>query len=193
MPRALKTFHAHLGFYDTIVAVPSRAAALRAWGSRQDLFRDGFARPSEDRAAIAAALAKPGVVLRRPAGSNASYSENPVLPQVPKAPRKPKPAKEPTAKVTPVPLPKPAKTTPPKIAPKPKLPPPNRRDIDAAEKAQAELRREEERVIAALAKRKAALDDEELRTRNAFRARRQKAQAALAQAHQVYKEALNRG
>src|SRR4029079_17852375 len=70
MPPRLKVFQAHLGFFDTVVAAPSRAAALKAWGSRQDLFRDGQARPASDPGAIAAALAKPGLVLRRPVGSN---------------------------------------------------------------------------------------------------------------------------
>jgi len=36
--RKLKVFQAQLGFYDTVVAVPGRAAALRAWGVHQDLF-----------------------------------------------------------------------------------------------------------------------------------------------------------
>ena len=32
MPRPLKVFRAHLGFYDTVVAVPSQKAAAEAWG-----------------------------------------------------------------------------------------------------------------------------------------------------------------
>jgi hypothetical protein len=192
MPRPLKTFQAHLGFYDTVVAAPSRAAALRAWGSRQDLFRDGSAKPANDPAAIAAATAKPGVVLRRPAGSNAPFSENPGLPQVPDVPRKPKPAKEPKAKAAAETAPKAVRKVPPKPV-KPPKPPPDRSAVDAAEKAQAELKREEERALAALAKRKAALDDEELRTRNAFRARRKKVEDTLAQARKAYSDALNRG
>jgi hypothetical protein len=177
MARTLKTFLAHLGFYDTIVAVPSRAAALRAWGSRQDLFRDGLAKPSEDKAAIAAAIAKPGVVLRRPAGSNAPFSENPGLPVVPRAPKKPPPAKQANSK----------------SAKEPKRPPPDRSALNAAEKAYDQLKREEQRALAILAQKKAALDDEELRTRNAFRARRKKAEDVLAQARKASQAALNRG
>src|SRR5437764_10987336 len=93
MPRHLKVFQAHLGFYDTAVAAPSRAAALKAWGSRQNLFREGVASETKDAQAVTAALAKPGVVLRRPAGSNAPFSENPGLPQIPRAPKKMPPAK----------------------------------------------------------------------------------------------------
>lgn len=177
MARTLKTFQAHLGFYDTIVAVPSRAAALRAWGSRQDLFREGLAKPSEDKAAIAAAIAKPGVVLRRPAGSNSLFTENPGLPVVPKAPKKTTPAT-------------PANS---KAAKEPKRLPPDRSALNAAEKAYDQLKREEERALATLAQKKAALDDEELRMRNAFRARRKKADDALAQARKAYHAALNRG
>src|SRR3954469_5018962 len=96
MPRPLKVFQAHLGFYDTVVAAPSRAAALKAWGSRQNLFRDGSAKEAQDRQAVAAARAKPGVVLRRPAGSNAAFGENPELPKIPSLPKtKPPPKKVP--------------------------------------------------------------------------------------------------
>src|SRR5258708_19649871 len=93
MPRHLKVFRAHLGFYDTAVAAPSRAAALKAWGSRQNLFREGVASETKDPQAVSAALAKPGVVLRRPVGSNAPFNENPGLPQIPKASKKTPPAK----------------------------------------------------------------------------------------------------
>src|SRR5712672_2338372 len=95
MPRHLKVFQAHLGFYDTAVAAPSRAAALKAWGSRQNLFREGVASETKDPQAVTAALAKPGVVLRRPVGSNAAFSENPGLPQIPRAPKKMPPPEPP--------------------------------------------------------------------------------------------------
>src|SRR6266700_8410933 len=105
MPRHLKVFQAHLGFYDTAVAAPSRAAALKAWGSRQNLFREGVASETKDAQAVAAALAKPGEVLRRPVGSNAPFSENPGLPQIPKAPKKKPPAKAPVKALLLVPQP----------------------------------------------------------------------------------------
>lgn len=78
MPR-LKAFQAHLGFFDTVVAAPSQKAALQAWGSRQDLFRDGTAKPASDPDAVSAALAHPGVVLKRLAGSKDPFSEQPPL------------------------------------------------------------------------------------------------------------------
>jgi hypothetical protein len=80
MPR-LKAFQAHLGFFDTVVAAPSQKAALQAWGSRQNLFRDDTAKPASDPDAIAAALAHPGVVLKRLAGSKDPFLELPPLPK----------------------------------------------------------------------------------------------------------------
>ena len=54
--RKLKVFQAQLGFFDSVVAAPSKAAALRAWGTHQDLFASGDARIVTDKAAAAAAL-----------------------------------------------------------------------------------------------------------------------------------------
>jgi hypothetical protein len=85
--RRLKVFRASLGFYDTIVAVPSQAAALRAWGTYQNLFKDGLARPAEDRQAEELALAQPGVVLRRALGTNDPFSLDPGTPKIPDLPR----------------------------------------------------------------------------------------------------------
>jgi hypothetical protein len=196
MPARLKVFQAHLGFFDTVVAAPSRAAALKAWGSRQNLFRDGQAKEAAAAEAIAAALAKPGIVLRRPVGTNVAFSENPGLPHVPKAPRNAPEKKSPDKK--PAPLASKPKTV--SVAercarsspPTPPQPPPDRRALDAAEKALGELKCEEERVLATLAKRKAALDEEELRARNAFHARRKRAEEQLAKARNDYVDKLRR-
>ncbi|HEY5085332.1 MAG TPA: cell envelope biogenesis protein TolA, partial [Rhizomicrobium sp.] len=68
MPK-FKTFTTEQGFFELAVAAPSRAAALRAWGMKHDLFAQGLARQTEDKSVIAATLAQPGVVLRRPLGS----------------------------------------------------------------------------------------------------------------------------
>ena len=192
MPRSLKTFQAHLGFYDTVVAAPSRSAALKAWGSRQNLFRDGSASETKDVQAVTAALAKPGVVLRRPAGSNAPFSENPGLPRVPNLPKKQVPKQSgPKQNGS-------EKTVAKKAtaAQKPRLvvvaPPPDRAPVEAAEKSLAEIKRDEQRALASLEQRKAALDDEERRTRAEFRARREKAEKALSEARAAYSRALSR-
>ena len=83
MPR-LKVFRAHQGFYDSIVAAPSQKKALEAWGAKPTLFSQGFAAQTKDAAAMEAALAQPGVVLRRPFGSRGDFK---IEPDVPKAPK----------------------------------------------------------------------------------------------------------
>ena len=80
----LKVFQAQLGFYDSVVAAPSQAAALRAWGVHQNLFADGQARIPTDEAAIASATAHPETPLRRPIGSNDPFElEPPNPPNIP--------------------------------------------------------------------------------------------------------------
>ena len=82
--RKLKVFEAQIGFYDTVVATPSRAAALRAWGTRQDLFANGQARVSNDVHAAAVAIENPEKPLRRALGSKEPYSLMPAeLPTIP--------------------------------------------------------------------------------------------------------------
>ena len=55
-------------------------AALEAWGADSNLFHQGAAKESDDPDVIAAAMKKPGVVLRRPVGSDGSFSEHAELP-----------------------------------------------------------------------------------------------------------------
>jgi hypothetical protein len=85
MPRALKVFIAPLGFFESVVAAPSKAAALRAWGVRQDLFASGEARLTTDQAAVKAATAHPGVPLKRPVGGDGAFELDPQLPRAPAA------------------------------------------------------------------------------------------------------------
>ena len=101
------------GFFDLAVAAPSMKAAAEAWGSRTNVFtqgfaketRDpGFAKEARDPAIGAATMAKPGVVLRRPAGSNDPFTEHAELPKdlpVKKLKERPaKPHKEPPSRKT---------------------------------------------------------------------------------------------
>ena len=209
MPRHLKVFRAHLGFYDTAVAAPSRAAALKAWGSRQNLFREGVASETKDAQAVTAALAKPGVVMRRPVGSNAPFSENPGLPQIPDAPKTKPPAKAQVKSAPPpdppprrepprlrlVPPPKPQPATRPQTAPRPEpayRPRPDRAPVEAAERALAALKDEEQRALAAIERRKAVLDEEARRQRAEFRERRETCEKALSDARKAYQYALTR-
>ncbi|MEY9594386.1 uncharacterized protein with WD repeat [Bradyrhizobium yuanmingense] len=80
MARKLKTFQTSLGFFDLAIAAPSMKAALEAWGANSNLFHQGAAKESDDPDVIAAAMKKPGVVLRRPVGSDGSFSEHAELP-----------------------------------------------------------------------------------------------------------------
>jgi hypothetical protein len=93
MPK-LKTFTTEQGFFELAVAAPSRAAALRAWGMKHDLFAQGFARQTGDRAVITATMAKPGTVLRRPLGAKTVFGVEAELPKVPlgkaRMPQKPR-------------------------------------------------------------------------------------------------------
>jgi hypothetical protein len=80
MARKLKTYQTSLGFFDQAIAAPSMKAALEAWGADSNLFHQNAAKESDDPDVIAATMAKPGVVLRRPVGSNGSFSEHAELP-----------------------------------------------------------------------------------------------------------------
>jgi colicin import membrane protein len=82
MPK-LKTFTTEQGFFELAVAAPSRAAALRAWGMKHDLFAQGLARQTGDRATVAVTMAKPGMVLRRPLGAKTAFGTDAELPKVP--------------------------------------------------------------------------------------------------------------
>jgi hypothetical protein len=81
MARKLKIYQTSLGFFDLAIAAPSMKAALRAWGSDTNLFHQGFAKETDDPAIVAATVAKPGVVLRRPVGSDGAFSEHAELPK----------------------------------------------------------------------------------------------------------------
>src|SRR3978361_103673 len=80
MARKLKTYQTSLGFFDLAIAVPSMKAALAAWGSNSNLFHQGFASETDDPDVVAAAMSKPGVVLRRPVGSDGPFKEHADLP-----------------------------------------------------------------------------------------------------------------
>src|ERR1700757_4831749 len=80
MPRTLKTYQTSLGFFDLAIAAPSMKAALDAWGADSNLFHQGAAKESEDPAVVAATMAAPGIVLKRPVGSSGPFKEHAELP-----------------------------------------------------------------------------------------------------------------
>jgi hypothetical protein len=56
-------------------------AALDAWGADSNLFHQDAAKQNEDPDVVAATMAKPGVVLKRPVGSNGPFKEHAELPR----------------------------------------------------------------------------------------------------------------
>ena len=176
MPRQLKTFRAHLGFYDTIVAAPSQKKALEAWGSSQNLFHEGVATMTDDPAAVAAANAKPGVVLKRAVGSNVPYSESPALPHVGgcRSISKPRGAARQSKRAV-----------EPEAAPEP----PSRGNLDRAEAALAEFQAERARARKSFAEQREALKADEARRERDFRTRERALSATLARAKRDYEKA----
>ena len=90
----LKTFVTESGFFELAVAAPSMKTALRAWGFSHDAFAQGLARQTGDAAVVAAATAEPGTVLKRSIGSKGAFKAEADLPTVKGKPaRKTKPVK----------------------------------------------------------------------------------------------------
>ena len=98
MARKLKTYQTSLGFFEQAIAAPSMKAALEAWGADSNLFHQGVAKESTDPDVIAAAMAKPGVVLKRPVGSDGPFAEHAELPKNLGQDGRKKPAHKPSTK-----------------------------------------------------------------------------------------------
>jgi colicin import membrane protein len=98
MARKLKTYQTSLGFFDMAIAAPSMKAALEAWGSKSNLFHQGFANEVDDPEIVAATLSKPGVILRRPVGSSGPFEEDAALPSDLSGEKVKRPAKKHRAK-----------------------------------------------------------------------------------------------
>src|SRR6201999_142981 len=81
MVRKLKVYVTSLGFFEQAIAAPSMKAALEAWGADSNLFHQGAAKESRDPDVIAATMEKPGVVLKRPVGSDGPFGEHAQLPK----------------------------------------------------------------------------------------------------------------
>ncbi|MCW5717573.1 MAG: cell envelope biogenesis protein TolA [Bauldia sp.] len=80
--RKLKVFRTQIGFHELAVATGSRAAALRAFGARQDLFALGLASETEEADVVAATTAHPDVVLKRPVGSDLPFGTEAARPRI---------------------------------------------------------------------------------------------------------------
>jgi hypothetical protein len=89
MAARLKVFVTSDGLTDYVVAVSSRAKALAAWGVRQDVFKEGAAHETDDPTLVKAATARPGEVLRKPAGTRGTVAGlKPAKAAKPKGPTK---------------------------------------------------------------------------------------------------------
>lgn len=177
--RKLKVFQAQFGFFDTVVAAPSQAAALRAWGIRQNLFASGEATITTDEAAIAAAVAHPEVPLRRAVGTSDPFALEPAsLPKVPDAPKR---AAKRQSKA-------PAQLATPPTDPTPR-PPADRSALDAAE---AELRRiddDRKREEARFRREAEDLERRRMAAQEAYVAARKAATAKIVAARTAYRAA----
>jgi type IV secretory pathway VirB10-like protein len=166
--KKLKVFQAPFGFYDSVVAVPSMAAALRAWGSRQNLFNEGIAHPVTDETIMKAALEHPGVPLRRPIGTGDPFELEPKgLPNVPLE----KKAAEPT----------------PKAHAKPA--PADRSALNAAEDALRKLEEGQTNIETEFVRREKQLDDDRARADSEYRSDKGRAAAKIDAERRAYREA----
>lgn len=171
--RKLKVFQAQFGFYDTVVAAPSQAAALRAWGVNQNLFASGEAKVTTEGAAVAAATAHPEIPLRRAVGSSDPFALEPTsLPAVPDGPKK-------TA-TKPVPKAKPTKPSRPAADPS---------KLDAAEKALTELDDTRKREEAALRREAEDLETRRMAAQSAYVEARKIATSKVVDARTAYRKA----
>ncbi|MCP6280780.1 hypothetical protein NL459_29585, partial [Klebsiella pneumoniae] len=60
----LKVFRTAIGFHDAYVAVPTKKAALAAWGATKNLFQRGDAEEVTNPKLTAVPLARPGEVIK---------------------------------------------------------------------------------------------------------------------------------
>lgn len=180
--RKLKVFQAQFGFFDTVLAAPSQAAALRAWGTHRNLFATGHAKLATDEAAVAAALEHPGTLLRRALGSNDPFSVEPTsLPKVTDlAAAMPEPASPPKATQTQKPEPKPQPVG---------KPPPDRSRLEAAEAALRELDDQHVREEADLRRQQEALEAQRAAAQHNYVEERKRAATALVAAREAYRKA----
>ena len=182
MARKLKTYITNLGFFELALAAPSMKAALEAWGMGHNAFHQGFAKETHDPKIVAAAMERPGVVLRRPVGTKGAFAENAALPKQlwSVTPPKAEPAKaKPKTK---------AKAQKPK-AQKPKKPKSKKEEkadraaILSFEKAKA--RRDRERQ-----QQEAREEAKQERERALWQRDTEKAEAALARAKERHDDAM---
>ena len=165
MAPRLKVFVTSDGLTDYVVAATSMAKALAAWGIRQDVFKQGLARETDDPELVQAASARPGEVLRRPADAHEALAKLKAV----------KPAAKSPPKLTPV-----------KPAPKPKEPSKAAlKKVADLEARLAALDAEHGTALEDLARARAALDRRAETEAAGHKARREKLVVALSAARRA--------
>lgn len=166
----LKVFQAQFGFFETIIAASSQAAALRAWGTHQNLFATGEAKLCADEGAVAAALQHPETSLRRPVGSNEPFALQPTsLPKVPEA-KKPRPKSAANKQQV-------------------SSPEPDRSQLNVADKALHDLDEGRKKEEAEFHREAEALEAKRSAAQEAYVSRRKRAAAAVSAARDAYRKA----
>lgn len=167
MARALKVFSTSAGFYEAVVAAPSRKAALAAWGVHDDLFASGTAQEVDDPKLREAALARPGEIVRVPIAIDAALAQAVARPSTTQRPG-PKP---------------------PTVQAKPVKPPPDRTALAAAEAALRQAQEDRDRSLAELAQARRSLEVREAQVRRAADEVVRAASAQVEQARRAYQRA----
>ena len=173
MARNLKVFQAQFGFFDSVVAATSQAAALRAWGVNQNLFASGEATITTDEAAVAAAITHPETPLRRAIGTRDAFALEPAsLPDVADAPKQVVVKRQPKAK--------PAKLV---------KPTPDRSKLDAAEGALRALDEDRKRQEVEFRREAEELEARGMAAQAAYVEARKAATSKVVHARAVYRKA----
>ena len=178
MARALKVFRTPIGFHDAYVAVPTKKAALAAWGSSANLFARGVAEEVTDPKLTEAPLATPGEVVKVPRGTAAEHVAALGKMAAPKR----------GARGHPTP-----NSSPEKAGSKQKLKPkPSREKVDAAEAAVADLQQAQHVALTELAAREKALAEERRKLEQAHASERRRLEEKRDAAEAAYQRALDK-
>ena len=160
MAARLKVFRTSNGLTESVVAVSSKAKALEAWGTKQDLFKEGLARETDDPAAFELALSRPGEVVTRSALQAGALDT--ALAALPKT-----------------------KKDKAKLGKAEKKRGPSREALERVGKLEGKLAdhdRRQQEALEDIARRRAALDDEERQLRGTYAAKRRDLEQRLSAA-----------
>jgi hypothetical protein len=176
MPRPLKVYRTPIGFHDAYIAVPTKKAAIEAWGAGSDIFQRGEAEEVTDSKLIAEPLASPGVVVKRLRGTSADH-------MAALAASRPHPTNGAGGKAS--------KAKAPKPQPKPK-PRPSRTAVEEAEAAIASARQAHEAELAKIKEREEALARERRDIEHKHRQELDRLEKLLVKAQSRYDAAIRK-